>query len=243
MNTVYIHLQNLLFIVVGGFFLATLGGGKIQKYLENRGQSTGNKEPYLHKFFIPLLCAGVFYMPITSGGGVNSTMIQKIIQYFTAEANHIADVASNIGSQTYVRKMAESVGYKYADIDKNILSQETKLKAEFIRDTAIKELQKCTARYGENEEALFMDKEMLDWIETEAKKETSGSWFSSFFQSTTDKLLNFLSQPLKDGIQDISLEACKQLQNELSEAKKTLELVSKSSKGEKKTKWQTQSVA
>ena len=67
MNEVYIHLQNLLFVVVGGFFLATLGGGKIQKYLENRGQSTGNKEPYLHKFFIPLLCAGVFYMPITSG--------------------------------------------------------------------------------------------------------------------------------------------------------------------------------
>ena len=29
MNTVYIHLQNLLFVVVGGFFLATLGGGKI----------------------------------------------------------------------------------------------------------------------------------------------------------------------------------------------------------------------
>ena len=66
MNTVYIHLQNLLFIVVGGFFLATLGGGKIQKYLENRGQSIGNKEPYLRKFFIPLLCAGVFYMSITS---------------------------------------------------------------------------------------------------------------------------------------------------------------------------------
>ena len=43
MNTVYIHLQNLLFIVVGGFFLATLGGGKIQKYLENRGQSQKTK--------------------------------------------------------------------------------------------------------------------------------------------------------------------------------------------------------
>ncbi len=35
-------------------------------------------------------------MPITSGGGVNSTVIQKIIQYFTAKANHIADVANNI---------------------------------------------------------------------------------------------------------------------------------------------------
>ena len=74
MNEIYIHLQNLFFIVVGGFFLATLGGGKIQKYLENKGQSTENKEPYLHKFFISLLCAGVFYIPITSGGGVNSTL-------------------------------------------------------------------------------------------------------------------------------------------------------------------------
>ena len=105
MNSVYIHLQNLLFVVVGGFFLATLGGGKIQKYLENRGQSTGNKEPYLHKFFIPLLCAGVFYMPITSGGGVNSTMIQKIIQYFSIEANNIADVAGSIGAKIYMDKV------------------------------------------------------------------------------------------------------------------------------------------
>ena len=105
MNSVYIHLQNLLFVVVGGFFLATLGGGKIQKYLENRGQSTGNKEPYLHKFFIPLLCAGVFYMPITSGGGVNSTMIQKVIQYFTVEANNIADKAGSIGAKIYMEKV------------------------------------------------------------------------------------------------------------------------------------------
>ena len=105
---------------MGGFFLATLGGGKIQKYLENRGQSTGNKEPYLHKFFIPLLCAGVFYMSITSGGGVNSTMVQNIIQYFTMEANNIADVASNIGSQAYVRKMTENIGVNYGDLSEDL---------------------------------------------------------------------------------------------------------------------------
>ena len=120
LNEVYMHLQNLRFIVVGGFFLATLGGGKIQKYLENRGQSTGNKEPYLHKFFIPLLCAGVFYMPITYSGGVNFAMIQKIIQYFTAEANHIADVASSVGSQAYARKMTENIGVNYGNLSEDL---------------------------------------------------------------------------------------------------------------------------
>lgn len=115
MNEIYVHLQNLLFIVVGGFFLATLGGQKVQKYLENRGQSTGQKEPYLHKFFIPLLCAAIFYMPITSGGGVNSTIMQKIIQFFSIEANAIADKASSIGARTYMNKVYASVKINNSD--------------------------------------------------------------------------------------------------------------------------------
>ena len=38
-----------------------IGASKIQAYLENRGESKG-KQPYLHKFYIPLLMVGVFFI-------------------------------------------------------------------------------------------------------------------------------------------------------------------------------------
>ena len=38
-----------------------IGASKIQAYLENRGESEG-KQPYLHKFYIPLLMVGVFFI-------------------------------------------------------------------------------------------------------------------------------------------------------------------------------------
>lgn len=115
MSTVYKHLQNLLFVVVGGFFLASIGGAKLQRYLENKGESTGQNQPYLHKFFIPLLCVGIFYMPISKSVNSNgeitatTTVIQELIRYFTREANNIADVASSIGAKTYMNKITNNL--------------------------------------------------------------------------------------------------------------------------------------
>ena len=224
MNTVYIHLQNLLFVVVGGFFLATLGGAKVQKYLENRGQSTGNKEPYLHKFFIPLLCAGVFYMPITSGGGVNSTMIQKIIQYFTAEANHIADVASSIGSSTYVQKMIADIGLKgFVAEDNKLLGELDELKAEFIITKAKTELKKCTDYYNTQDDFNFAQYDALKWEEFAAKEQLQGGknekngFFVGMWKSFTDL---FSKEP-----QNISLQACTQISQEIQNAQKTQEKI------------------
>lgn len=234
LNEVYVHLQNLLFVVVGGFFLATLGGQKLQKYLENRGQSTGNKEPYLHKFFIPLLCAGVFYMPISSGGGVNSTMIQKIIQYFAIQANHIADVASAKASAIYINKIIENTAISaetFELVDNEHILKKDKARQERIRDIAKQELQnKCYPRWGEDyinsnpklkkldEKALIasfdkgvtktLEKEIKDYVEREEKDENQCRNGGG-----------------KYGYCDITLDACKDLNYVKQNAEKNLEKI------------------
>ena len=216
MNTVYIHLQNLLFIVVGGFFLATLGGGKIQKYLENRGQSTGNKEPYLHKFFIPLLCAGVFYMPITSGGGVNSTMIQKIIQYFSIEANNIADKASSIGANIYMNKVYAST--KINNSDDVVAGYEAKVEEQKnINAIAKKYMAYCEKRWANLKISGSKNAQSLDEVLALANFEELTARADESQLDTIEELKQELNMIQKfdvvdggmDSIeQDITLQAC-----------------------------------
>lgn len=110
MSSIYTHLQNLLFIVVGGFFLAAMGFNKLQTYLEHKGQFSGRNEPYLHKFLIPLIAVATFYMPIPESTNTSATIVQKVIRYFTAQANSIADLASAEGAKTYMNKIYSSVG-------------------------------------------------------------------------------------------------------------------------------------
>lgn len=112
MNEVYVHLQNLLFVVVGMFFLGSIGTKKLQDYFENRG-SSGNREPFLHKFYIPLLSFGLFFMPIPEGKNdfeAQATVVQHTIRYFTASANKIADIASAKSAKVYMDKVFNSVG-------------------------------------------------------------------------------------------------------------------------------------
>lgn len=229
MNEVYIHLQNLLFIVVGGFFLATLGGQKIQKYLENRGQSTGQKEPYLHKFFIPLLCAGVFYMPITESGGVNSTMIQNIIRYFTNEATTIADKASRIGLAKYTKKFDREHNIRMNNVEAPKLDVIDKQKLlyfnieKFYLPIIEEEMKKCTQQYADKEQ--FFEDVNEDWLTREAKQEVFGvnailKNLISFFMSEQSYMSKEKDFP------KISLEACKYLAKEYTRyftAKKMLE--------------------
>lgn len=230
MNEIYIHLQNLLFIVVGGFFLATLGGQKIQKYLENRGQSTGQKEPYLHKFFIPLLCAGVFYMPITESGGVNSTIIQNIIRYFTNEATTIADKASRIGLAKYTKKFDKEHNIRMqVEEPKQIIVDKQKLlyhniKIHFL-PTINTELKKCKVQYNDDEKMKFFDDIDERWLVQSAKKELENSWFENavnFFKS------NFMTKEAK--YPTISLEACKYLVTEQARYSTALEILEKQGK-------------
>lgn len=214
MNSVYTHLQNLLFIVVGGFFLATLGGQKIQKYLENRGQSTGQKEPYLHKFFIPLLCAGVFYMPITDSGGVNNTIIQNIIRYFTNEATTIADAASRIGLQAYTKRFDKEHNIRnqlgqqeQINIDKNLLLYHhiTNFYIPVIKN----ELDKCTKDYDDT--VQFFEEVNEDWLAREAKNNLNKQWFTNL---SWDKIKRLVFSNKETDFPSISLDACKYLAKE-----------------------------
>lgn len=106
---VYQHLQIFIFILVGGFFVMTIGASKIQAYLENRGESEG-KQPYLHKFYIPLLMVGVFFMPIPEGNGYHSTVMQNMIRYFAQYSTSIADMANTLGTKIYIEKIYKSMG-------------------------------------------------------------------------------------------------------------------------------------
>ena len=234
MNEIYIHLQNLLFIIVGGFFLATLGGQKIQKYLENRGQSTGQKEPYLHKFFIPLLCAGVFYMPITDSGGVNSTIIQNIIRYFTNEATTIADKASRIGLAKYTKKFDKEHNIRMQiEQPEQIIFDKQKLlyiniKEHFLKEINI-ELKKCKDEYSNEEKMQFFDDIDERWLVQSAKKELDSSWLDSVwndFKSLFGKA--FMNKEKKNP--SISLEACKYLATEYSRYSTALAVLDKQGK-------------
>ena len=229
MNEIYIHLQNLLFIVVGGFFLATLGGQKIQKYLENRGQSTGQKEPYLHKFFIPLLCAGVFYMPITESGGVNSTIIQNIIRYFTNEATTIADKASRIGLAKYTKKFDKehNIRMQIEKPEQIIIDKQKLLYLNIDVDflpTITKELQKCKTQYSNDEKIKFFDEIDKRWLVQSAKKELDSSWTDAI-SSGFIKLWNTIFASKENKYPTISLEACKYLATEHARYSTALEIL------------------
>lgn len=107
---IYQHLQILIFILVGGFFVSKIGAEKIQAYLENRGEGAG-RQPYLHKFYIPIIMVGTFFMPIPEANGLaHSTIMQNTIRYFAMKSTEIADMASAIGGKAYMDKIYKSVG-------------------------------------------------------------------------------------------------------------------------------------
>ncbi|SQC36410.1 Uncharacterised protein [Helicobacter fennelliae] len=107
---IYQHLQILLFVLVGGFFVTQIGANKLQAYLENRGESSA-KEPYLHKFYIPLLMVGTFFIPIPEANGMaHSTIVQNVIRSFTMHSTSLADMANAIGAKTYMDKIYKNTG-------------------------------------------------------------------------------------------------------------------------------------
>ncbi|CAD7289525.1 hypothetical protein LMG7974_01602 [Campylobacter majalis] len=107
---IYQHLQILIFILVGGFFVSRIGTEKIQVYLENRGESSG-KQPYLHKFYIPIIMVGTFFMPIPEANNLaHSTIVQNIIRYFAVESTRVADIASATINKVYLEKIYKSLG-------------------------------------------------------------------------------------------------------------------------------------
>ena len=166
MSKVYQHLQYLLFVVVGGFFLAGIGAKKLQTYLEHKGQES-SREPYLHKFYIPLLAVGFFFMPIPEGQNSSATAVQNIIRYFTSQSTHIADIASAEGAKTYVNKLYARTGgigqegETVIRIDRN--------KWEFISESASREYTtRCAERFPQLNEMGIPE---LDKMTEDEKKD------------------------------------------------------------------------
>lgn len=107
---IYQHLQILIFVLIGGFFVMQIGAKKFQAYLENRGENNA-KEPYLHKFYIPIIMLGIFFMPIPEANGLaHSSIIQNIIRTFATHSNDLADMAHSIGAKTYMNKIYKQIG-------------------------------------------------------------------------------------------------------------------------------------
>ena len=219
MEKVYQHLQILLFVVVGGFYISSIGANKLQVYLENRGENASN-QPYLHKFYIPLIMVGTFFMPIPEANGMaHSTMVQNTIRYFTTESTKVADMASAIGGKTYMDKIYKSIGgINYAGVI-SLLSQ--KYEKQYIatqgekiyNDTCAK---RYTKPYSAQNDSYFTT--LTDEEKEKYKKAYSGNDFSQI--SGTDK--------------DISLEACIFLEVEILKAKNDLDRVQTQLNGIKK---------
>lgn len=223
MKNIYFHLQNLLFVVVGGFFLGTLGFKKIQTYLEYKGQGSGKNEPYMHKFLIPLITAGFFYMPIPETKDTSSTIVQKIIRYFTAQANNIADLASAQGGATYMNKLFSSVGGITQNGENALRLQLSQ--TIFTNNKANQEYERCQKRYKTPNGIPFSQmsekdlKELLEkWdIESVAGTENDISFQTCVFLERTIWNSNAKQKELERTIKAIEkYYANNELQNKLN---------------------------
>ncbi|MBX7491210.1 hypothetical protein [Helicobacter turcicus] len=206
MEKVYQHLQILLFVVVGGFYISSIGANKLQIYLENRGESASN-QPYLHKFYIPLIMVGTFFMPIPEANGTaHSTMVQNTIRYFTTESTKIADMASAIGGKTYMDKIYKSIG-GINESGIRALAQDISVANYKATQAEIIYKNTCSRRYEK----------------PKSTSETIG------YLKLTDKQKEELLEASKQDRQniagseyDITLEACIYLEQEINGAKKLI---------------------
>lgn len=212
MESVYEHLQILLFVIVGGFYISSIGANKLQTYLENRGESATN-QPYLHKFYIPLLVAGTFFMPIpeANNGIAHSSLIQKTIRYFTLEGNKIADIASALGSKTYMDKIYKSVGGVNSDGIRNILKEQVSSNfiiqqgSEVYRNT-------CQKRYNEKLGTYNVSGVNFLTMSEKDKEDFRNQYNMDFNQISGTK-------------NDISFESCIALEIQIREAQEQLKFL------------------
>ena len=181
-------------------------------------------------------------MPITSGGGVNSTMIQKIIQYFSIEANNIADKASSIGANIYMNKVYAST--KINNSDDVVAGYEAKVEEQKnINAIAKKYMAYCEKRWANLKISGSKNAQSLDEVLALANFEELTARASEDKLDTINKLkeeLNRLQQWDTHGgmdniEQDITIPACakakkfrdesseryEEYENKLEEAKKT----------------------
>lgn len=120
---IYLYVQYFLFIFVGAFFLATF----IWEMAINRVAKTGEKEK-INKFIVPLVMIVFCFIPIPKEGGISTTPIQNVIQYFMQTSNGLADRLVVPGAEAYVKKIYTTVGAANTSLEKATLDRLESLK-------------------------------------------------------------------------------------------------------------------
>lgn len=112
---IYAYLQYFMFIFIGAFFLIIY----IWEIAVNKIGKTGEKEK-MNKFVIPLVMILLCFVPIPKQGGITTTPIQSIIQYYMQHSNQLADRVSIIGSEAYIKKLYGLLGTNKAYEEKEL---------------------------------------------------------------------------------------------------------------------------
>ncbi|WP_134239185.1 hypothetical protein [Campylobacter sp. US33a] len=202
MSFIYTHLQNLIFIIVGGFYLSIFGGKKLLSYLQNGENDPNDDKKYLERFSLPFIMTIIFFAPIPEGKAgdveMQATPFQKIIRFATNEANNIADLASAQGANTYMNKLYSSVGGISQEGEKTIKNN-LEL-AKFTNEKAIEIYnEKCSERFAGQPAGIpftnLTEQEKKDLLEKWDLKQVAGTE------------------------NDISLQACVALQNQIYNTK------------------------
>jgi hypothetical protein len=130
MSEIYGYVQNLLFVFVSMFFIGKVGFDKGLRALDKSKESGGDTQ-WLSKFYVPVLTVGFFFAPIPEEAGMSATMVQKMIRFMVTESTAIADQASAVIVNTYMKRLYSTVGAMNAkgeqDIKKTLLSAQQQI--------------------------------------------------------------------------------------------------------------------
>ncbi|MDR0467644.1 MAG: hypothetical protein LBG67_02200 [Campylobacteraceae bacterium] len=142
MGKIYSHLQTLLLVFIGSFFMISVAFRRGVKLLDKSNDDTGNK--WLMTVITPALGIVFFFLPIPEDG-INTNIVQKITRHFVQRSVEIADQTAQVGINAYMNKLFASVGAVAQDTERDarqnldILQKQIKVVGE--------QLKLCEARY------------------------------------------------------------------------------------------------
>lgn len=186
---IYLYVQYFLFIFVGAFFLATF----IWEMAINRVAKTGEKEK-INKFIVPLVMIVFCFIPIPKEGGISSTPIQNVIQYFMQTSNGLADRLVVPGAEAYVKKIYTTVGVANTSLEKASLDRLESLKVAITYYQVAHKM--CKDRYP-------------DYYEQYRN-----------FQTSNEEIIKKAEETNPNGKQDFSLLGCKKIEADLVNAER-----------------------
>ncbi|OCR87739.1 hypothetical protein CFT12S00416_07890 [Campylobacter fetus subsp. testudinum] len=141
MQKIYMALQYILLVVVGGYFFAVMGSKNLLAKIGKNGQQIN----ILNALTIPMIAGAAFFMPIPDENNMTSTPVQKMIRASAQWSNYYADHIGTVGSEVYSQKLYSSVGGYTVDGEKVFKeNKQNLLQAKTIYSNALKE---CNKRY------------------------------------------------------------------------------------------------